>query len=361
MNEAKPEHDPDLLTENMAQKRPSRRIVRSIGLLFIILAVAVGWFLLVAYFGWRSGEDLLAEKQAIALAEQITHQKELAADDVAQEKYDLALRRLEWVLQQAPEDAQALALQTEVNNAVTSLLVSTPFSIKTPTPEPTPLPETTVESTGEAETKLQQIRRLMATKDYGVVIPMITAFQLEFPEYERQETNRFLYDASINYGIDLLESDNVELGLNYLAQAARLGDLPQSAIDYQTWAELYLQGISFYGVNWDTSAYYFRDLCLAAPFYQLSCNRLEKVLILLGDQQAVALDWCPAQNAYEEAALYSNNSDLNDKIDEARDACLLATPTPELPTEAITDTTTITTTLPSALPDLLTPEPTPVP
>jgi len=361
MNEALPEHDPESSTKNMEEKRPSRRIMRGAGLLLIILSVAVGWFMLIAYLGWRSGEELLAEKQAAALAEQITHQKELAADDVALEKYDLALRRLEWVLQQAPEDAQALALQTEANNAVSSLLTPTPYSIETPTPEPTSLPEATAGPAGEPETELQQIRRLMATKDYGAAISMISEFQQRFPEYERQETDQYLYDAFINYGLDLLESDDVELGMYYLTQAARLGDLPQSAFDYQTWAELYLQGVAFYGVNWDASAYYFRDLCLAAPFYQLSCNRLEEVLILLGDQQAMAFDWCPAQESYEEAALYSNNSELNDKIDEARDACLLATPTPELPTENITDTTTITTTLPSALPDLLTPEPTPVP
>lgn len=360
MNEVDSQHDPDSSTENGEPKRPSRRVMRGAGLLLIILSVAIGWFLLIAYLGWRSGEELLTEKQAATLAEQIVHQKELAADDVAREKYDLALRRLEWVLQQAPEDAEALDLQTEASNALTSLLTPTPFSIETPTRVPTPLPEVTAGPAGEPATELQQIRRLMATKDYVAVIPMISEFQQQFPEYERQETDQFLYDASINYGLDLLEGDDVELGMFYLTQAARLGDLPQSVIDYQTWAELYLQGIAFYGVNWDASAYYFRDLCLAAPFYQLSCNRLEEVLTLLGDQQAIALDWCPAQISYEEAALYSNNGELNDKIIDAREACLLATPTPELPTEAITGTTTITNTLPT-LPDTSTPESTPEP
>ncbi len=361
MSEAVPQSEQDSSTPNTPQKRPSRRVVRGMGLLFIILAVAVGWFLLVAYLGWRSGEALLAEKQAAALAEQITHQKELAADDVAQEKYDLALRRLEWVLQQAPDDTEAVALQTKAYNSLNSLLTPTPFSLETPSPDPTPLPETTAGSVGDPETELQQIRRLMATKDYAAAIPTISGFQLEFPEYERQETDQFLYDAFINYGLDLLESDDVELGMYYLTQAAKLGDLPQSAIDYQTWAELYLQGVAFYGVNWDASAYYFRDLCLAAPFYQSSCDQLEEVLIFLGDQQAVALDWCPALQSYEEASLYSNDSELGDKISEAEEACLLATPTPETPTESITDTTTITTTLPSSLPDSLTPAPTPVP
>ena len=361
MSEAVPQHDQDSSTQNSDGKRPSRRIVRTVGLLLIILSVVVAWFLLIGYLGWRSGEELLAEKQATALAEQVTHQKELAAEDLAQEKYDLALRRLEWVLQKAPDDEQALSMQTEANNNLNSLLTPTPVSMSTPTPEPTPLPEATAGPVGEPETALQQIRRLMATKAYVEAIPLITEFQLEFPDFERQETDQFLYDASIGYGLNLLETEDVELGMYYLSQAERLGDLQQSVIDYQTWAELYLQGVAFYGVNWDASAYYFRDLCLAAPFYQSSCNRLEEVLILWGDQQATALDWCPALAAYEEASLYSNDTALSDKIDTANEACLAATPTPELPTENITGTTTISTTLPTDLPATLTPVPTAVP
>ena len=361
MSETVSQQDQNSSAPQPPEKRPSRRVIRGIGLLLIILSVAIAWFLLVAYLGWRSGERLLAEKQAAALAEQITHQKELAADDVDQEKYDLALRRLEWVLQQTPQDEQAVALQTAANNALNALLTPTPFSATTPTPEAAPLPEATAGPVGDPETELQQIRRLMATKEYAEVIPMISAFQRQFPEFKRQETDQFLYDASIDYGLDLLESENVELGMFYLSQAAKLGDLPQSVIDYQTWAELYLQGIAFYGVKWDASAYYFRDLCLAAPFYQSSCDRLEEVLVALGDQQAVALDWCPAQLAYEEAALYSSRSELRDKITAAQEACLSATPTPEIPSESITNTTTITTTLPLLLPDTLTPSATTVP
>jgi hypothetical protein len=96
-----------------------------------------------------------------------------------------------------------------------------------------------------------------------------------------------------------MDGEQVELGMYYLSQARRLGDLTTEALDYEMWAELYLQGIAFYGTNWDASAYYFRNLCLAAPFFHDSCERLHEVLVAYGDQYAVgrgALEVIAASN-----------------------------------------------------------------
>ncbi len=183
----------------------------------------------------------------------------------------------------------------------------------------------------------------MATKFWEEALPALAAFQQQFPSYEREETDQMLYDAYMNYGLDLVRGEDVELGMYYLAQAQKLGDLPQAAKDYQTWARLYTQGISFYGVNWDTSAYYFRDLCLAAPFYQSSCERLFTALVSLGDQYAFAQDWCPAQALYQEASQLQNPGELSTKRTQAQENCLLATPTPS---EPITNTVPITNTEP---------------
>lgn len=363
MSEVLPQGEQNTTTQSDPQKRPSRRFIRIAGLLLIILSVAVGWFLLIGYLGWRSGEQLLVEQQAAALAEQLSHQKELAATDILQQKYDLALRRLEWVMQQTPNDQEALNLQQQAANGLSALLTPTPFAAATSTPTPTSeaIPSEPVGTANDPETDLQQIRRLMATKAYQEAISAIVTFQINYPETERLETDRHLYDAYIGLGLDLLEGEDVELGMFYLAQAAKLGDLPQSVQDYQTWAELYLQGVAFYGVNWDAAAYYYRDLCLAAPFYQSSCDRLQEVLVFYGDQLATAQEWCPAQEAYEEAAIHQNNGLLVDKIDQAREACLLATPTPDVPTESITNTLSITSTSPLRLPDSLLGTSTPTP
>ena len=316
-----------------------RRPIRLLGLLLIIFSVLIGWFLLVAFLGWQSGQQALQDKQF----EQIDRQITLAESDIAEGNYRLALTRLEWVLERDANSEQAQTLRNEALAGLGATPEPTPVTAVTVTPASTRLPTATPGAIGSPSDELLRIQRLVATKYWEEALPALAAFQRQFPSFEREETDQMLYDAYLNYGLDLIEGEQVELGMYYLAQAQELGDLPQSVKDYQTWAELYTQGISFYGVNWDAAAYYFRDLCLAAPFYQSSCEQLFTVLVSLGDQYAFAQDWCPAQQLYQEASGHQTTAVLTEKLTEARENCLLATPTPS---EPITDTVPITNTAP---------------
>lgn len=313
--------------------------MRVAGLLLIIFSVLVGWFLLVAFLGWQSGQQALQDRQFAQLDRQIT----LAQEDIAQGNYRLALTRLEWVLERDAGSAQAQSLREQALMGVGASLEPTPVTAVTVTPASTRLPTATPGSIDSPSNELLRIQRLVATKYWEEAMPALVAFQQQFPSFEREQTDQLLYDAYLNYGLDLISGEKVELGMYYLTLAQQLGDLPQSVRDYQTWAELYTQGISFYGVNWDASAYYFRDLCLAAPFYQSSCEQLFAALVSFGDQYAVALDWCPAQALYDEASSYQTTATLNEKRRQAQENCLLATPTPS---EPITDTVPISDTAP---------------
>lgn len=325
--------------QSSTPSRKKRRPVRIAGLLLIIFSVLVGWFLLVAFLGWQSGQQALQDKQLEQLDRQIT----LAENDIAQGNYRLALTRLEWVLERDSSSAEANALRDQALAGIGATPEPTPVTAVTVTPNATRLPTATPGAIDSPSDELLRIQRLVATKFWEEALTALVAFQQQFPSFERQETDQLLYDVYLNYGLDLVSGERVELGMYYLAQAQQLGDLPQSVRDYQTWAELYTQGISFYGVNWEASAYYFRDLCLAAPFYQSSCEQLFAVLVSLGDQYAFAQDWCPAQTLYEEASTYQTTAAVNQKRIEAEENCLQATPTPS---EPITDTVPITNTAP---------------
>ena len=338
MSDAVPQANKSAEKPTTAQKK-KRRPVRLAGLLLIIFSVLVGWFLLIAFLGWQSGQRQLQDKQVEQLERQIT----LAQADIEQENYQLALTRLEWVLERDPNSANAQSLQAAALAGLGTILEPTPVTAVTVTPAPTRLPTATPGAIGSPNDELLRIRRLVATKFWEEALPALIAFQQQFPSYEREETDQLLYDTYLNYGLDLITGEQVELGVFYLTQAQQLGDLPQPVLDYQTWAELYTQGISFYGVNWEASAYYFRDLCLAAPFYQSSCDYLHEVLVALADQYAAAQDWCPAQSLYEEASRQQTLSTLIEKRTQAQENCLLATPTPS---EPITDTVPITNTAP---------------
>lgn len=361
MSEAAPPADKQ--SEQMAEeKRPSsRRVSRWIGLALIAISVLTAWFLLVAYIGWQQGQADLVEKRAAALSEQLTTQMTLAEADVADGKYGLAERRLAWVLERDPGNEQAqVLLATAVappQSPVTAPDAAPPTI--TPTPEPTPTPA----PLGSPEAELQRIRRLLVAEEWTAVLDSLAAFQRQYPDYQRRETDQLLYEVYTQYGISLLNGSDVEQGLFYLAQAELLGDLSQEAQDYRTWAELYQQGQSYVGVNWNLAAFFFRDLCLAAPFYQDSCGRLFTVLVAYGDQNAQASEWCPAQTIYEEALRYDSTSALLEKANQAREQCALATPTPA---GVITDTVPLSET--QVLPPnnfftideaMLTPAPTP--
>ena len=334
-----------LIADQSEPKPAARRLKRGVGLSLIIISGLLGWFLLIGFLGWQRGQNLLVERRQEELAGQLERQVSLARDDIDQGSYNLALRRLEWVLERDPAYSEAQALQTEAQQKLGTFLTPTPEPVATATPTPGPEPTGTLTSIDDPDRELQRIRRLADQERWEEVISALVTFQVHLPDHERQETDKLLYDAYINLGLELIDSPQVELGLYYLTQAERLGNLPQSAEDQRLWAELYVQGIAFYGVNWDLAAPYFRDLCLAAPFFQSSCERLVEVLVNYGDQFAAVEDWCPAQPLYEEARQYTNTQALAGKIAQAREGCLSATPTPAGPitgTVPITNTNVIT-------------------
>lgn len=303
----------------------SRQAARLVGLLLIITAVLLGWYLLVVYLAWQDGQVLLEERRTQTQIEQINTQITLAQEDMDAERYRLAQRRLEWVIQRAPNQPEAQALLREIQQRQN--IAQTPEPAISPTPTNTPLPTPTPGLISDPASELDRIRQLVGNAAWAEAISALISFQLQYPSYERDVTDRLAYDAYLAYGLELISGDQPEMGITYLDLAQRLGDLPQEALDYRLWARLYLSGIAFYGVNWNLAALNFRELCLAAPFYQGACERLVESLVNLGNQLAFAEDWCPAEQVFREASQYG--AAVNQELGQAREGCANATPTPD--------------------------------
>ena len=316
---------------------------RLLGLLLIIVAAVVAVYLMVAYIGWQQGEAIRVESAETARSQQMERQVELAREDISTASYNLALARLEWVLERNPENADAQALQRQAEAALRTAL--TPEARPSPTAETEPTPAIAGAADGAKnvdDVELDRLQRLARQEEWEHVIAGTLAFQRELPAYERLETDRLLYTAYLNRGLELVRGEQVEGGIYYFSQAQKLGDLPQEALDYWLWADLYLQGIAYYGVNWGVASSYFRDLCLAAPFFQGACDKLYDSLVAYGDQYAAIEEWCPAADLYREARQHGNDQTLATKLTAATEGCAAATPTPEV----ISDTLTITDTVP---------------
>lgn len=316
---------------------------RLLGLVLILLAATVSVYLVVAYVGWQQGEAMRVETVETVRSQQMERQVQLAREDISAASYNLALARLEWVLERDPENVDAQALQRQAEAALRT--ASTPEARATPTEvaEPTPVLAAEGDSITTADAaELERLQRLARQENWEEVIAGTLAFQRQRPAYERPETDRLLYTAYLNRGLELVRGEQVEAGIYYFSQAERLGDLPQEALDYWLWAELYLQGIAYYGVNWGVAVSFFRDLCLAAPFFQGACDKLYDSLLAYGDQFAAGGEWCPAAELYREARQYGSDQALGTKLAAATEGCAAATPTPEV----ISDTLTITDTVP---------------
>jgi hypothetical protein len=304
-----------------------RYLWRGLGLLLLVGAFLGTLYGSLAYIAWQRGQDLRAERVRTDLEEQLARQTELARADIAAGNYVLALRRLDWVLERRPTHPEAQLLRDRAQRTLNSMLTPMPTTAVTPTASPTPF-ATSAATDSTVDQDLAAIQALLRDEKWEEVIDALILFQSQNPNYERWQTDRLLYDAYTTYGVDLLYGEQVELGLYYLERAERLGDLPQPILDQQLWAKLYLQGLAYYGVNWAAAVYHFRDLCLAAPFFHNACDRLYDALMAQGDQYAAALDWCPAQPAYNEVYQQRRSQALAQKIQQAVEGCLAATPTP---------------------------------
>ncbi len=329
--------------------RPRRLLVRAAGLLMVIVSVVAATYLVVAYFAWESGRAQQAEIVRTQTTEAIEQQVTMAQGDLAAGSFDLAVRRLDWVLGQQPDHPDALTLRAEIDNARTAAASAT-AAAATATAQPATSAPTEAADAGpdetEALTRLQELRREMAREAYEDTLPAIVSFQQQFPSFERLETDQMLYDSYLALGLAAMQTDKVELGLNYLSQAENLGNLPQEALDYRYWSELYLDGAAYYGVNWEIASFYFRDLCASAPFFQNACQQLNQILVNWGDQFAFAGEYCPAEPLYREANSANPNPTVAEKLRQAQENCALATPVPLTDTVPITGSFNLSDTVP---------------
>ena len=316
------------------EEQSSWSLGRLLGLLLIFVAVLVALYLLVGYVAWQSGQSIRSEREETQEAEQLIRQIILAQEDINQGSYNLALHRLEWVLERDPANSDAQAIKRQAEGALKTALTPVVPPTATPLPEPSPIPG----ETGDPAAEIQRLRRMAQQERWDDLLPGTFAFQRQYPDYERLETDGFLYDSYLNLGLDYIQGDQIELGINYFAQAEKLGNLPQEALDYWLWADLHLQGMAYFGVNWGVAASFFRDLCLSAPFYQGSCDKLFESLVAYGDQYLVAQDFCPAVELFREARQHNRNLELDEKLNQAVQGCAEATPTPS----SITNTLPVT-------------------
>ena len=145
---------------------------------------------------------------------------------------------------------------------------------------------------------------------------------------------------------------NLEEGLYFLALLEKYAPLDHDAVNYASWARLYLTGASFWDIDWALVVNYFGQLSAAFPYLHdgsgwTATDRYLKGLEYYGDQFASEGNHCEAIEQYQNILNYSALDHIQVKYDQSYVICYPPTPIPqptatESPEETPTETPTPT-------------------
>jgi len=309
-----------------------------------------------SYNGYLSAIRERTSYQDTQVAGEAQDQFNLGLQDMQAGHYDLARQRFEYVINIDP----GFPGVTEQLAAVLLALNST----ATPTTAPTPTVTPTLDLRGREELYTQAQAQLLA-KDWSSAIDTLLTLRKRDPTYQAVEVDGMLFVALRNRGVDkIARQADLEGGTYDLALAERFGPLDVEANNWRSWAELYIRGASFWGVDWPQAVFYFSQLAPMAPNLvdrsgYTATERYRLALIGYGDWLAKQEKWCEARDQYQAAFDIKGDQAVQPTADFVIDKCENPQPTGEVSGPPETPAVTLTPTPEGTLPGGGTPTPTP--
>ncbi|MEK7311553.1 MAG: hypothetical protein AAB382_06260 [Chloroflexota bacterium] len=299
---------------------PLGRFIRSVPGAFLILFLVLGGVLAVAAVGgYRAGIAEHDRAAATAQFAELTRQYQLGIEDMDAGRYTLAVERFEFILAIDPNFPGAADRLAEARASATPSPVAATL---VPTPIVTADPQTAPKLFAEAQAAFE-------AKDWDTTIQKINALRLADPAYEPSAVRNMLYNSFRNRGIDSINAGKLELGLTDLDQASKIGALDTEAQQYQQWATIYMNGISYWGLNWPRTIETFQLLYTIAPYFRDTITRLHDAHLAYAKQLDTGGDPCSAVAEYAAALEMQFDQTVEDKRLAAETACALGTATPD--------------------------------
>jgi len=295
--------------------------------LLILVIIAAG----SAFLGYQSAITERTNYQSTQVSGEAQAQYDLALEDFAAKRYDMASQRLEYVIQLDPAFPGAADLLTRV--FVEQRTTATPTLAPTPTPIPTP------DFRGRDDLYAQG-QNMLAGGDWSGAIDTLLTLRKKYPDFQAVDVDGMLYVALRNRGVDkiAIQSD-LEGGTYDLTLAERFGPLDAEAGNWRDWAELYIRGASFWDVDWSQAVFYFSQLAPTAPNLTdasgwTSTERYLQSLLGYGDWLSAAGDHCLAAEQYHTYLGLRQDTDVEPTAVAADEQCAEgggedATPEPE--------------------------------
>ena len=254
-----------------------------------------------AYGGYVSGIDQRTSSESTQVAMKVFEQFELGMQDFEARRFDLARQRFEYVIQLEPDYPGVTDMLAQVLLEINT--TATPTPVPTPTLTPTP-------DVRNAEELFSQAQVSLADGQWNQAIEALLKLRKDETGYQPVKVDSMLFVALRNRGVDrILKEGDLEGGTYDLALAERFGPLDVEANNFRLWADLYVTGASFWGLDWAQAAYYFGQIVQFAPSLRDNTNltageRFRMATLKYGDQLAADGQWCEAYEQYNLAFSY---------------------------------------------------------
>jgi hypothetical protein len=331
-----------------------------LGILLALLIVLVG-----VLIGASKGIDdrvALAEAQAYP---KIQSQIQSAQLDVEEERYQVALNRLDWILEEMTDYLTEEEIDQIGELYTQALLKLTLSGTQTPVPTPSPtIPVNTPTPDLRGEEELfSTAQQYIKSEAWDEAIETLEALRNKNIEYKTIQVDGMLFVALRNRGVEkILIEGSLEPGIYDLTLAERFAPLDSSAEGFRTFARFYLTGASFWGVDWSQVVYYFGQVYPALPNLRdgtgmTATERFRIGAIEYALQLADAGDFCAAQEYMDLAMSLTSDPEVRPTQEWIAEKCYKEQnpPKKEEPTEEFVPTPTPSPTEGWEIP---TPEPT---
>ncbi|PKN94920.1 MAG: hypothetical protein CVU44_03695 [Chloroflexi bacterium HGW-Chloroflexi-6] len=311
--------------------RQKRRFGFVIGLLIITAALLFG-----SLGGYFWGVDDRVQAAEATRSQALGEQFAMAQEDFAARRLDIARQRIEYILQNDPGypgGADMLA-QIMIQMAIT------PSPTVTPSPTITPTPDLR-----EQEAIFAQAQAQLTASDWDGAIATLDGLRKRDVTYRTAQIDGMYFIALRNRGAAKILGQgiyaalpNLEGGIYDLTLAERFGPLDGQAAGYRNFARMYIQGASFWELDWAQAVNYFGEISRYTPNLRDGSNitateRYRIALLNYGDvlnANQRLNDRCPALNQWAQAAnIVPLDAEYSAKFNELNLECNPPTNTPE--------------------------------
>lgn len=310
-----------LKVEKKPRKPKTRRwLVILLGIVFVLASGATG--------GWMGYNQAVAERvqqQKGAVALRAATNFQLAVEDQKAGRFDMALKRFEYVIQLDANYPGAMQKIVELKLAMAATA--------TPAPTPTVAATPTQDLRGE-EDLFNAARIALAGLDWTRTVETLDSLRKLNSTYRAIQVDGLYYIALRNRGMDKIRQGQLEEGIYDMSLTERFGPLDKEADSYRSFARFYITGASFWELDWPQVISYFSELYLSVPGLRdtsgmTTVERYRKALLAYGDQLLLKEDFCGAETQYQLAYQVSPNEDLARTATQVYRKCHPATETPQ--------------------------------